>query len=73
MSRIGKQPVAIGAATVTLDGAVVTAKGPRGTLSFTAHELVSVAVEGGQVTVTPVNDSKLSRSLWGMTRTMIAN
>lgn len=73
MSRIGKQPIAIGAATVTLDGSVVTAKGPRGTLSFTIHELVSVAIDGGNVVVTPVNDSKLSRSLWGMTRTMISN
>jgi large subunit ribosomal protein L6 len=73
MSRIGKQPVAIGAATVTMDGTLVTAKGPRGTLSFNVHELVSVAIEGGNVVVSPVNDSKQSRSLWGMTRTMIAN
>jgi large subunit ribosomal protein L6 len=73
MSRIGKQPVAIGAATVTLDGTVVTAKGPRGQLSFNVHELVSVTIDGGNVVVSPVNESKLSRSLWGMTRTMIAN
>ncbi|MEN9873346.1 MAG: hypothetical protein RL186_243 [Pseudomonadota bacterium] len=73
MSRIGKQPVALGGATVTLDGSIVTAKGPRGSLSFTLHELVSVAIEGGQVSVSPVNDTKLARSLWGMTRTMIAN
>jgi large subunit ribosomal protein L6 len=73
MSRIGKQPVAIGAATVTMDGSVITAKGPRGTLSFTKHDLVSVVIDGGNVTVSPINESKLSRSLWGMTRTMIAN
>jgi large subunit ribosomal protein L6 len=73
MSRIGKQPVAIGAASVTLDGTVVTAKGPRGSLSFNVHELVSVTIDGSNVVVSPVNDSKQSRSLWGMTRTMIAN
>jgi large subunit ribosomal protein L6 len=73
MSRIGKQPIAIGAATVTLDGTVVTAKGPRGSLSFNVHELVSVSIDGGNVVVSPVNDSKQSRSLWGMSRTMIAN
>jgi large subunit ribosomal protein L6 len=73
MSRIGKQPIAIGTATVTMDGTLVTAKGPRGSLSFNVHELVSVAIDGGNVVVSPVNDSKQSRSLWGMTRTMIAN
>lgn len=73
MSRIGKQPVAIGAATVTMDGTLVTAKGPRGSLSFHVHELVTVSIDGGNVVVTPVNETKLSRSLWGMTRTMIAN
>lgn len=73
MSRIGKQPVVIGAASISMDGTVITAKGPRGSLSFKVHELVSVAIDGGNVVVSPVNDSKLSRSLWGMSRTMIAN
>ena len=73
MSRIGKQPVALAGATVTIDGDIIKAKGPQGELSFKVHEQVSVVIEGGVIVVTPKNDSKLARSLWGMSRSMIAN
>ena len=73
MSRIGKKPVELAGATVTIDGSVVKAKGPNGELSFVVHELVNVSIEGATLTVTPKDDTKLARSLWGMTRTMIAN
>ena len=73
MSRIGKQPVALAGATVTIDGDVIKAKGPQGELSFKLHEQVSVAMQDGAIVVTPKNDSKLARSLWGMSRSMIAN
>ena len=42
MSRIGKQPVALAGATVTIDGDIIKAKGPQGELSFKVHEQVSV-------------------------------
>lgn len=73
MSRIGKKPVPLAGATVTIDGATVKVKGPKGELSFVTHELISVSIEGGEAVVTPANDSKLARSLWGMSRSMIAN
>lgn len=73
MSRIGKKPVPLNGATVTIEGQTLKAKGPKGELSFQVHELVSVSVDGGEVVVAPANESKLARSLWGMTRSMIAN
>jgi large subunit ribosomal protein L6 len=73
MSRIGKKPVPLAGATVTLDGSLLKAKGPRGELSFNIHDLVSVSIEGAEVLVQPKDESKLARSLWGMSRSMIAN
>ena len=73
MSRIGKKPVALAGATITVDGALVKAKGPKGELTFAKHDLVSVSVDGGAATVSPANDSKQARALWGMTRSMVAN
>ena len=66
MSKIGKNPIAIpDKTTVVVQDGVVTVKGPLGTVSKPVHSLVSVAVDGAQVTVTPMNTSKLARSLWG--------
>ncbi len=74
MSRIGRQPIAIPAGVeVKVDGSTVTVKGPKGTLTKTVHNNMSVNVEGGNVTVTRPNDSNLNKSLHGLTRTLIAN
>lgn len=74
MSRIGKKPVAIPeGVTANLEGNTVTAKGPKGELSFVVNEQVLVKLEEGAVTVTPVDNSKTARSQWGMSRTMIEN
>lgn len=74
MSRIGKKPVAIPeGVTANLEGNTVTAKGPKGELSFAVNEQVLVKLEEGAVTVTPVDNSKTARSQWGMSRTMIEN
>ena len=53
MSRIGRQPIAIPAGvTVTVgDGNLVTVKGPKGTLSYPIHHLITVRVDGAQVHV----------------------
>ena len=74
MSRIGKKPVAIPqGVTASVDGQTVTAKGPMGELKFVVNEEVLVALEDGSVAVTPRDQSKVARSKWGMSRTMIAN
>jgi len=74
MSRIGKKPVAVpSGVTASLDGQTVTAKGPKGELKFVVNEEVLVKLEDGNVTVAPANDTKIARSQWGMSRTMIEN
>ena len=57
MSRIGKKPVAIpSGVTLTQDGQTVTAKGPKGELSFTLPEAVTGKIEGEEFTVTPLTE-----------------
>ncbi|MCD8128981.1 MAG: 50S ribosomal protein L6 [Oscillospiraceae bacterium] len=74
MSRIGRAPIAIPAGVeVTLDGQHVTVKGPKGTLERDIVPQISVAVEGNEIHVTRSNDLKESRSLHGLSRTLIAN
>ncbi len=74
MSRIGKNPVPVPAAvTATVDGRTVTVKGPKGELSQTFVDDVALALEDGRIAVTPRGESKRARSMWGMSRTMIAN
>ncbi len=74
MSRIGRKPVVIPAGVeVAIDGQNITVKGPKGTLNSTIHHLVSATVEGNQVVVTRANDENLSRSVHGLSRTLINN
>jgi large subunit ribosomal protein L6 len=74
MSRIGRLPVDIpGGVTVTLDGQNVTVKGPKGELSLVVSNPIRVAIEENQVVVTRPDDERASRSLHGLTRTLIAN
>ena len=75
MSRIGKKPISIpDAVTLTQSGQVITAKGPKGELSFTLPDAVSGAIKDGELTITPLNEGdKASKSMWGMSRTMVSN
>jgi len=75
MSRIGKLPVPVPSGVdVTLDERLVTVKGPKGTLSHTVAEPIHVAKgDDGSVEVRRPDDERESRSLHGLTRTLIAN
>jgi large subunit ribosomal protein L6 len=75
MSRIGKLPITVPSGVdVAVEESVVTVKGPKGTLSHTVAAPITVARgEGGAVEVTRPNDERLSKSLHGLTRTLIAN
>lgn len=74
MSRIGKVPVPIPAGVeVSVSGSDVTVKGPKGTLRHTVASPIAVATTDSAVEVTRPDDERLSKSLHGLTRTLIAN
>ena len=74
MSRIGKKPVPVpSGVTATLDGQTIKMKGPKGELSFTAPELIKLEKTADGIDVVPRDEGKMARSMWGMTRTQIAN
>jgi large subunit ribosomal protein L6 len=59
--------------SVTLDGQTVEVKGPKGTLSHVVAQPITVAQEDNQLVVSRPDDERLSKSLHGLTRTLIAN
>jgi large subunit ribosomal protein L6 len=75
MSRIGKLPITVPSGVdVAVQDSLVTVKGPKGTLSHTVAAPITVARgEDGSVEVSRPNDERLSKSLHGLTRTLIAN
>ena len=74
MSRIGRLPIDIpGGVTVAIDGQKVTVTGPKGELSLVVAAPITVAIEENQVLVTRPDDERNSRSLHGLTRTLISN
>ncbi|MDH6279156.1 large subunit ribosomal protein L6 [Rhodococcus sp. LBL1] len=75
MSRIGKIPVAVPAGVdVTIAGQDVAIKGPKGSLSLTIAEPISVVKgEDGALQVTRPDDERRSRALHGLSRTLVQN
>ncbi|GJE60113.1 50S ribosomal protein L6 [Methylobacterium trifolii] len=74
MSRVGKKPVTVpSGVTATVDGQTVKMKGSKGELHFVVPSLVEVALKDGAVSVTPKDQSKQARSLWGTSRAQVAN
>lgn len=74
MSRIGKKPVELpSGVSASVSGQSVEVKGPKGTLTFTATDDVTITIAEGQVSVMPRGTSKRARQQWGMSRSMVAN
>ncbi|MGM0618626.1 MAG: 50S ribosomal protein L6 [Actinomycetota bacterium] len=75
MSRIGKLPVPVPAGVeVDLDGLTVHVKGPKGALTRTMPDGITLSRdEDGAVVVTPNGESREERARWGLVRTLIAN
>lgn len=74
MSRIGRLPITVPAGVdVTIDGANVSVKGPKGQLNHEVAQPIAVALEDGTLTVSRPDDERESRSLHGLTRTLINN
>ena len=78
MSRIGKKPIVVPAAVkVAVDHGNVKVEGPKGKLSLAHHANVKISVRAGtagnEVLVERVDDEKISRSVHGLTRALVAN
>ena len=74
MSRIGKMPIAVPAGVeVTIDGATVTVKGPKGQLTRSFAEMLTISLNDGVLTVERPDDSREAKSLHGLTRTLLHN
>ncbi len=74
MSRIGKRPITVPAGVKTsLDGTVIKVAGPHGSLELPLRPEVKVDIKGSEILVSRDNDSRTSRSLHGLTRTLVAN
>ncbi len=75
MSRIGKLPITVPSGVeVVLDGQDVSVKGPKGTLSLTVREPISVSRnDAGEIEVSRPDDERNSRALHGLTRTLVSN
>ncbi len=74
MSRIGKKAIAIpSGVTVTINGQNVKAKGSKGELELTLVDDVKIEQGDDGIKVDPRSDTKRARSMWGMSRTLVAN
>lgn len=75
MSRIGKRPINIPSdVKVTLDGKVITVKGPKGELKQEIHPLVKVNIEDNVITLSVGNpENKAEKAMWGLFGSLIYN
>jgi large subunit ribosomal protein L6 len=74
MSRIGKKAVPVpSGVTANVEGQTVKVKGPKGLLQIVLPDDVVAKMEGSGVKVDPRNDTKRARSMWGTSRTLVAN
>ncbi|TWI53638.1 50S ribosomal protein L6 [Halalkalibacter nanhaiisediminis] len=74
MSRIGKKPVEVpSGVTITLEGTLMTVKGPKGELKRDLHPDMKINIEENVITVERPSDNKEHRALHGTTRSLISN
>jgi large subunit ribosomal protein L6 len=74
MSRIGKLPVPVPSGVdITIDGQLVTVKGPKGTLTHSVPAPITIDRADDRLEVKRPDDERISKSLHGLTRTLIAN
>jgi large subunit ribosomal protein L6 len=74
MSRIGRLPVPVPSGVdVSIDGAAVTVKGPKGTLSHTLARPITIEQADGELRLVRPDDQRESRSLHGLSRSLVAN
>ncbi len=74
MSRIGKQPIPVpNGVTLSVDGQTVSVKGPKGQLSWTVADEVTLSHENGELSLSPRDQTARARAMWGLSRSLVAN
>ena len=74
MSRIGNKSVAVPTGvTANVEGQTVKVKGPKGAVQLVVHDDIIVTLDKGSFKIEPRGESKRARSLWGTSRTLVAN
>ena len=75
MSRIGKIPVAVPSGVeVSIDGQDVRVKGPKGELSHTVAEPITISKsDDGTLSIERPDDERRSKALHGLSRTLVNN
>jgi large subunit ribosomal protein L6 len=74
MSRIGKKAVAIpSGVTASVEGQTVKMKGPKGALEFVLPKEVAAKMDKTSIQIDPRDETKRARSMWGTSRTLVAN
>ncbi len=74
MSRIGNKSITVPAGvTANVEGQTVKVKGPKGAVQLVLHDVVTLTLDKGVATVTPRDQSKRARSMWGTYRTLVNN
>jgi large subunit ribosomal protein L6 len=73
MSRIGRSPITVPSGVeVSIAGSAVTVKGPKGSLTHVIAEPIAISQEGTTLTLTRPDDGRSSRSLHGLSRTLVS-
>lgn len=74
MSRVGKQPVIVpNGVTATVNGSIVTIKGPKGELKKEFHPKMKIEVQDNNIVVTREGNEKFEKAIHGLTRNLINN
>jgi len=74
MSRIGNKAIAIpSGVTANVEGQTVKIKGPKGAMQVVLHDDVTAKMDKSTVQLEPRSESKRARSMWGTSRTLVAN
>lgn len=74
MSRIGKHPVSIpDGVKVALSGKLMTVTGKLGELSQQLPDSIEIKQDDGAITISPTDNSKRARSMWGLSRSLVSN
>src|SRR4029450_1816302 len=74
MSRIGRKSIPVPAGVdITISGQTVKVKGPKGELSHTVSEPITVEQAGGELQGAPPHDERRAKELHGLSRTLVTN